>query len=147
MLWALGVNRTLEEGKSPDDGLAVSKNMRNTTFEGMMGPVAVDEKGDGKPNYMINMIQNKTLVPLLVWIAAEKKMLQLYKAEDPTDWTGLLWPGGMNKVPSGSPQCGWKGELCEVPEDNDFEIIFPSLALFLLMIFALMVAIGFHRMR
>ena len=29
-----------------------------------------------------------------------------------------MWPGGVTKAPSDSPECGWKGELCEEERGN-----------------------------
>ena len=46
MLWALGVNKTLEQGYSPEDGYRVTDNIFNSTFEGMSGPVIIDNVGD-----------------------------------------------------------------------------------------------------
>ena len=46
LLWAYGVNKTLEQGGSADDGFAVSKNIINTTFDGLTGKVALNENGD-----------------------------------------------------------------------------------------------------
>ena len=47
LLWAYGVNKTLEHGHSPDDGLKFTENVFNMTFEGITGKVFINEKGDG----------------------------------------------------------------------------------------------------
>ena len=39
LMWAYGVNITLEEGGAPDDGLAITRNIINNTFDGIMGKV------------------------------------------------------------------------------------------------------------
>ena len=50
LLWAYGVNKTVEKGFSPDDGAQITQNILNTTIQGVMGPVAIDENGDRLPN-------------------------------------------------------------------------------------------------
>ena len=37
LMWAYGVNRTLEQGGAPDDGEAVVKNIFNLSFTGAGG--------------------------------------------------------------------------------------------------------------
>ena len=42
LMWAYGVNLTLEQGGSPDDGVAVTNNIINhVTFEGITGKVSI----------------------------------------------------------------------------------------------------------
>ena len=53
------------------------------------------------------------------WIAADDKMIKIYKAEKADDWTGLHWHGNKMTVPSDSPLCGWKGEFCDVENPRD----------------------------
>ncbi len=57
------------------------------------------------------MWQGET-IPMLDWLAADHKMVKLYKPESPTDWSGLLWHGNRTEIPSDTPTCGWKGQLC-----------------------------------
>ncbi len=48
--WAYGVNKTLQQGYSPNDGVRITKNILNTSFKGITGNVAIDANGDRKPN-------------------------------------------------------------------------------------------------
>ncbi len=57
LLWAYAVNKTLSEGDEPDDGLTVTRNMYNLTFEGVVRPVSIDEKGDSKLDDYISIFQ------------------------------------------------------------------------------------------
>ena len=123
LLWAYGVNKTLEQGYSPNDGLRVTQNIFNMTFEGMTGTVRIDEKGDRQPNYVVQMVQDGKLVPLMEWIATEKRMQKLYKPDDPSDWSGLIWPGNSTTIPLDSPPCGWENERCEEETQNATVII------------------------
>ncbi len=47
--WAIGVNKTIEQGYAPDDGFQISKNIFNLVYEGMEGTVTINEVGDNKP--------------------------------------------------------------------------------------------------
>ena len=44
--WAYGVNKSLEEGNSPDDGFIITQNIFNLVFEGISGNVVIDGNGD-----------------------------------------------------------------------------------------------------
>ena len=58
LLWAYGVNATLEEGNEPDDGLAVTNSIFNLTYyDGITGDVSIDYKGDRKFDQMLSIIQ------------------------------------------------------------------------------------------
>ncbi len=46
LLWAYGVNKTIEQGYSVHDGYHISKNIFNSSFEGMSGVVNIDPAGD-----------------------------------------------------------------------------------------------------
>ena len=50
LLWAYGVNKTLEQGYPPDDGTIVTKNIINTTFQGITGKIKLNEVGDRFPD-------------------------------------------------------------------------------------------------
>ncbi len=44
--WAYGVNKTLEQGYSPNNGLKVTENIFNLVFSGISGIIAINDKGD-----------------------------------------------------------------------------------------------------
>ncbi len=46
LLWAYGVNRTVERGFPPDDGVEITRSVVRTTFQGVLAPVYIDENGD-----------------------------------------------------------------------------------------------------
>ena len=48
LLWAYGVNKTVEQGYAPDDGFRVTSNIFNMVFDGISGKVAIDSVGDRK---------------------------------------------------------------------------------------------------
>ena len=73
----------------------------------------------------MEIIQSRRKVPILEWRAEEQKMVKRYKPDDPSDWSGILWPGNGTELPSNSPICGWDGELC-VTDENNFLVIIGS---------------------
>ena len=77
LAWAHGVNKTLEQGYAPNDGYVIIENIFNSTFEGITGTVVIDEKGDRKPNYKIQMFQNGTMVTILQWLAAQSSLVKV----------------------------------------------------------------------
>lgn len=46
LLWAYGVNRTVERGFSPDDGTEITNSVINTTIQGAFSSVNINENGD-----------------------------------------------------------------------------------------------------
>ncbi len=68
--------------------------------------------------FRLEVMQNGTLIPILDWIAADKRMIKLYKPSQSDDWTGILWHGNP-EVPRDSSHCGWPGELCEMDKNSD----------------------------
>jgi hypothetical protein len=46
LAWAYGVNKTLHQGYSPDDGFMVASNIFNLRFEGITGSVIINEVGN-----------------------------------------------------------------------------------------------------
>ena len=58
LLWAYGVNRTLSQGGSPNDGSAVTANIFNIEIEAdMTGNISIDDKGDRKFDMVLSIIQ------------------------------------------------------------------------------------------
>ena len=56
MLWALAVNKTMEQGFAPDDGLRITQNIYNMEFQGETGLVKIDQNGDRNQDYMVNIL-------------------------------------------------------------------------------------------
>ena len=50
LIWAYGVNRTLAQGLSPDNGFHVTENIKDLTFESISGTVYINENGDRVPD-------------------------------------------------------------------------------------------------
>ncbi len=91
------------------------------------------------------LIDNKELVPLLNWKAAEGVLEKVYKSDLPGDWTGLTWMGNRPSMPKDTPECGWKGELCKV-KSNTLPVTLITLSVLIIMIVTLM-GIGWNNFR
>ncbi len=74
-------------------------------------------------SFSVDIIQNGNLVHLVKYIAAERVGKKIYKPETLNDWTGIIWHGLNFTVPRDSPVCGWKGEFCDVAEEDNTVLI------------------------
>ena len=59
------MNRTLENGGSPSDGIAIVSNVFNISFEGMTGNVAINDQGDRQVDKIVVIIQGQYKVGTL----------------------------------------------------------------------------------
>ncbi len=88
----------------------------------MTGHVIIDEHGDRRPDYSIQIVQDGHYVTLLDYIAikssrrskraTENSLTKVYKADKPGDWSGIKWANHKSAVPSGEPKCGWNHVHC-----------------------------------
>ena len=53
--------------------------------------MVIDGNGDRKPDYSIQILQNKTFVTLLEYIAVYNNLTKIYKPNEPGDWSGIQW--------------------------------------------------------
>lgn len=72
LIWAYGMNKTLAKGYLPEDGLQVMQNIFSLDFEGITGPVLLDEIGDRQPNYEIQVVQDGQLIRVFQWKTGER---------------------------------------------------------------------------
>ena len=98
LMWGYGVNKTVEQGHNPSDGIKVSENIFNLIFDGITGIVAINHQGDRKPNYRVEIFQKDELLTLMTWNPAKEVMVKNYKPNEENDWSGLMWPGLVTEV-------------------------------------------------
>ena len=55
LLWAYGVNKTIEQGYAPNDGLMVTQNIINSTTQGVTGNIVIDENGERLRDFKVSM--------------------------------------------------------------------------------------------
>ena len=88
LAWAYGVNKTVESGFSPNDGIKVTENVNSLAFEGVTGTVATDYMGERKPSYKVEIIQRAGLVKIMEWDPVRSLMVKVYKPDNISDWSG-----------------------------------------------------------
>ena len=91
LAWAYGVNKTVQSGFAPNDGIKVTENINSLEFEGITGTVATDYMGERKPSYKVEIIQRNGLVRIMEWNPVRSEMVKVYKPENNTDWSGKVY--------------------------------------------------------
>ncbi|ELT91112.1 hypothetical protein CAPTEDRAFT_175370 [Capitella teleta] len=101
----LALNQTLEDGEDPYDGLRVAQKRWNTTFQGIMGEVYVDEIGDRIADYSLLDMTDIQL--------GEYEIVAKYKGStrviDLEPGISIQWPRGRGPPPD-VPRCGFSNE-------------------------------------
>jgi atrial natriuretic peptide receptor A len=113
LMWAYGVNKTLEAKGHVDDGTTIANMIFNLTFPGVSGQVVIDKNGDRKPDYSMQILNDDKWISLYDYIAADESLIEVRRS-------GFTWPGGLTEPPKDAPGCGWENEFCP---DNTQTII------------------------
>ena len=111
MLYAHAATKVLSEGGELTNGKAVTDAVRSTRFEGIGGPVALDEQGDRVGSYeLMNYVGGEDGGMESVPVGMYDIEAGEYKAYEGKK---VVWPGGTTEVPvdyvSGAPHhflCG-----------------------------------------
>ncbi|XP_033625132.1 atrial natriuretic peptide receptor 1-like [Asterias rubens] len=104
ILFSLAVNETLSDNGNLSDGLALTRKMRNRTFEGISGLVTVNENGDRDADYSLWDMTDTSKGQFTV-------VYDFYGATGELRVTGdIVWPGGASKPPLDTPECGFDNE-------------------------------------
>ncbi|XP_072020467.1 atrial natriuretic peptide receptor 1-like [Amphiura filiformis] len=106
ILYSLAVNETLAENGDITDGLAMTKRMWNRTFQGIGGPVTINENGDRDADYSLWDMSNDDF----------EVVANFHGATGTLDFFGeIKWP--LDKgPPKDAPVCGYEGEFCQPDE-------------------------------
>ncbi|XP_062586842.1 atrial natriuretic peptide receptor 1-like, partial [Saccostrea cucullata] len=105
-------NRTIQDGGSVSDGLAVAQRMWNTTYEGITGPVAIDALGDRIADFDIFHMQD-TESRNFTLIGTFRGATQKYVKNPMVE---INWPYG---IPPDVPRCGFRNDKCIVQAPPD----------------------------
>lgn len=105
-------NRTIQDGGSIDDGIAVAQRMWNTTYEGITGPVAIDALGDRIADFDIFHMQDPN-TRIFTLIGRFRGATQLYSKVPGVE---INWPYGK---PPDVPRCGFRNDKCIIQEPPD----------------------------
>ncbi|KAM8870439.1 atrial natriuretic peptide receptor 1 isoform 6-T6 [Spinachia spinachia] len=102
MLFTRALNETMSVSAKRPPGKVVTKRMWNRTFDGVTGPVHLDENGDRETDFALwDMIDTNTSAfqIVLVYHSSEEQL-------NATAGAALQWPGGV--APPDVPVCGFK---------------------------------------
>ncbi|KAJ2954872.1 hypothetical protein O0L34_g3193 [Tuta absoluta] len=110
MLYALALNRTLQQAKDPYaplNGTVIMQNMWKTSFSGITGEVVIDDNGDRLASYsLLDMNPETSKFEVVATYMTANESLQFIK-ERP-----IHWAGGRLTPPPDTPECGFDGSLC-----------------------------------
>ncbi|XP_023219656.1 atrial natriuretic peptide receptor 1-like isoform X1 [Centruroides sculpturatus] len=114
ILYSLSLNETLSEGYSITNGSIITQKMWNRTFQGITGPVSINENGDRNANYtLMNLNPHKRIYQAVaMYDGANKRYLEFNE-------TKYYWPGKRKGPPYDTPICGFDRSKClnrDVPQ-------------------------------
>ncbi|XP_060676614.1 atrial natriuretic peptide receptor 1-like [Hemiscyllium ocellatum] len=104
MLYAHALNETLAAGGTTRNGVAITQQMWNRTFQGVTGFLKMDENGDRENDYSLWDMTDPELGTFQVvsqYNGTLKKII-------PVSGVAIHWPG--NGVPKDVPWCGFDNE-------------------------------------
>jgi len=138
-LYAIGVNKTLAEGKSATDGRAVMKNIYGHAYSSILGfDILLDKNGDVQHNLTVMAFDedngelyfdNKGMFSIEEKINGTEIKFQLYRNAT------ISWIKGA--PPVDAPECGFQNEKCveeETPKLTVAEIVSICLGCFVVVI-------------
>ena len=105
LLYAYALNKTLEEGGSEFDGIAIAKNMLNSSFQGVTGFITIDALGNRNPDLSLRILQGEKFVVMGDYFAYNSSYV-------PRPAVSVTYMGGRKEPPIGYPLCGWENEHC-----------------------------------
>lgn len=115
VLYALALNETLAAGHDPTNGLEITQRMKNRTFQGISGPVSIDEMGDRNGDYSLLDLNPDTV---------EFEVVANYYGNQrlivPVDDKNIHWGAGRTSPPMDIPKCGFDGTLCLLDDRGSF---------------------------
>ncbi|XP_053305993.1 guanylate cyclase 2G-like [Spea bombifrons] len=114
LLYALGLNQLIKQGKDINDGRALVESLKvynDTQIFGITGPLSINENGERFIDYAVYDLQNSSgFVPVLLYDSYRRTI-------SPTAAFSLIsWPG--NTRPKDRPSCGFANELCKMGLSN-----------------------------
>eukprot|EP00794_Sanderia_malayensis_P016937 gene16937-18644_t len=141
LLYALALNKTLNQGKSANDGKAVVENMLNASFTGKSGKVVIDSVGDRSSALQLQNVQNGQYMRVMNYYTNEGRLVMINE-------TVIVWPGKTTTAPLGRPRCGFDNELCPVIPLKDVTWIYGlgvGIPVTLLIFFAMCCSVNYRR--
>nr|XP_006819914.1 PREDICTED: atrial natriuretic peptide receptor 1-like [Saccoglossus kowalevskii] len=118
LLYAIALNKSLEQGNDPRDGEAWFENVKGLKFEGMSGTVIMDENGDREPDYLLLDLRPSGHLAAFAEVRVDENA-KIFDSFLQPIWSkyGTLDP------PSDKPSCGFLDELCDTTSNYSGLII------------------------
>ncbi|XP_059156438.1 atrial natriuretic peptide receptor 2-like [Physella acuta] len=116
VLWAVIVNKTLQEGGDPRNGSRIMELAKGVNATGITGKIIMDYNCDRLSNvWLLDMAADGRFVDFL-------KITNLgNRAHLDREADAVRWPdgkSGKNNAPPDTPPCGFDGEFCKALEDK-----------------------------
>ncbi|CAF3047524.1 unnamed protein product [Rotaria sp. Silwood2] len=107
LLYAYGLNRTIESNQNASDGFAVVRKMWNVSFEGSNGIVQISETGDRVSDYSLFDLNPKSgqFEEVGTYFGVNSSFILL---------KDIYWIDEVKKTPLDVPPCGFDGSKCLV---------------------------------
>ncbi|CAF2075185.1 unnamed protein product [Rotaria magnacalcarata] len=107
LLYAYGLNRTIESNQNYRDGFSVVRKMWNLSFEGSNGIVQISETGDRVSDYSLFDLNPKSgdFEEVGTYFGVNSSFIQL---------KDIYWIDEVKKTPVDVPPCGFDGRKCYV---------------------------------
>ncbi|XP_077986226.1 atrial natriuretic peptide receptor 1-like [Glandiceps talaboti] len=126
MMYAIALNKTLEQGGDPRDGEMWLGNVKGMHFEGMTGSVIMDENGDREPDFWIKDLRPSGDFDIVAVSQNNENGQRTFHLTNLPIW-GKGKSGEILKTPSDRPACGFFNEYCE-ESDNTVLIVAVTIA-------------------
>ncbi|CAF0889963.1 unnamed protein product [Rotaria sordida] len=107
LLYAYGLNRTIESNQNASDGFAVVRKMWNVSFEGSNGIVQISETGDRVSDYSLFDLNPESgqFEEVGTYFGVNSSFIPL---------KDIYWIDDVKKTPLDVPPCGFDGSKCLV---------------------------------
>ncbi|XP_072404913.1 atrial natriuretic peptide receptor 1-like isoform X2 [Chiloscyllium punctatum] len=117
MLYAHALNETLAAGGTTRNGVAITQQMWNRTFQGVTGFLKMDENGDRENDYSLWDMTDPDLGTFQV-VSQYNGTLKKIR---PIPGVAIHWPG--NVVPKDVPWCGFENESISCRRGRVFTVL------------------------
>nr|XP_006819915.1 PREDICTED: atrial natriuretic peptide receptor 1-like [Saccoglossus kowalevskii] len=116
-MYAIALNKTLEQGGHPRDGEKWFSNVKGLTFHGMTGNVVMDENGDREPDYWVLDLRPSGHMEVVAESINGPNGERIFRMSHLPIW-GRNGNGAILKTPSDRPACGFLGEHCNETDNS-----------------------------
>ncbi|XP_070581797.1 atrial natriuretic peptide receptor 1-like [Ptychodera flava] len=121
LMYAIALNKTLQQGFDARDGKTWLSNVKGLRFEGMTGSVVMDENGDREPVFWIMDLRSSGEMEKVAESHTRENGERVFELSNLPIW-GKGENGAILDTPRDRPECGFFDEYCE-RRDNTVLIV------------------------